>query len=170
MPPGAEEQRRTVAPSRQPARGLIAEALRSGTVAGLAMIPFAAYFRSQGLRVNEYGRKTLSLLVGDVSGPVHDVLTFVQHLAISWLAAVPLLLVVAHLLDRRARILAGLAYGGLFYVAVNALALPLTFSDPTPWTLGWRFVYPSLVIHLVYGLGVALTARPRAHLGADPVH
>ena len=34
--------------------------VRAGTAAGLAMIPFAAVFRARGLRVNEYGRKTLS--------------------------------------------------------------------------------------------------------------
>lgn len=40
---------------------LIREALRTGMIAGLAMVPFAAVFQSFGLRVNEYGRKTLAL-------------------------------------------------------------------------------------------------------------
>jgi len=123
------------------------------------MIPFAAAFRSRGLRVNEYGRKTLALLVGDVAPPLHTLLTFVQHLIISWVAAVPLLLLLRTITDRRARLLAGAAYGAAFYAAVNSMALPMAFGDPTPWELGFATVYPSLVIHLVYGFSIALTAR-----------
>lgn len=141
---------------------LIREALRTGTVAGLAMIPFAAVFQKLGLRVNEYGRKTLELFVRDVSAPVHYLLTFVQHLAISWVVAVPLLLLLSGLSRKRDRLLIGLAYGAAFYVAVNSLGLPFAFGDPTPWRLGFAVVYPSLLIHLVYGFTVALLARPGA--------
>lgn len=140
----------------------IREALRTGTVAGLAMIPFAAVFRASGLRINEYGAKTLALLVGEVAGPVHVLLTFAQHLVISWIASVPLLLAVSRVSSRRDRSLLGLAYGAAFYVAVNSLALPLAFGDPTPWQLGFETVYPSLVVHLVYGFVVAVLARPSA--------
>jgi len=139
---------------------MIGEALRSGTIAGLAMIPFAAVFRFCGLRINEYGRKTLELLVGDVAPPLHVFLTLVQHLVISWVVAVPLLWLVRGMGDRRARVLVGTTYGAAFYVAVNSFALPFAFGDPTPWALGFGAVYPSLVIHLVYGFAVALTASP----------
>lgn len=139
---------------------MIGEALRSGTIAGLAMIPFAAVFRFCGLRINEYGRKTLELLVGDVAPPLHVLLTLVQHLVISWVVAVPLLWLVRGMGDRRARVLVGTTYGAAFYVAVNSFALPFAFGDPTPWALGFGAVYPSLVIHLVYGFAVALTASP----------
>lgn len=138
----------------------------AGTLAGLAMIPFAAAFRARGLRVNEYGRKTLELLVGEVGPPLDVVLTFVQHLVISWLAAVPLLVLFtrggAWAGDRWARILLGTAYGAGFYVVMNSFALPIAFGDPTPWALGLATVYPSLTIHLVYGavLGVTVRARP----------
>jgi hypothetical protein len=53
-------------------RALAGEALRSGTLAGLATIPFAALFRAFGLRINEHGRKTLALVVGDVAPPLHN--------------------------------------------------------------------------------------------------
>jgi uncharacterized membrane protein YagU involved in acid resistance len=139
---------------------LIREALRTGTVAGIAMIPFAAAFQRFGLRVNEYGRKTLELVVRDVSPATHYVLTFIEHLAISWVVAVPLLLLLAGFSRRSERLLVGLAYGAVFYVVVNSLALPLAFGDPTPWTLGLVVVWPSLFIHLVYGFVVALLARP----------
>lgn len=146
--------------SRDARSALIRETLRAGTVAGLAMIPFAAVLRAFDLRVNEYGRKTLELLVGDVAPALHYLLTFVQHLVISWVAAVPLLLLLRSIADRRVRILAGAMYGAAFYAVINSLALPFAFGDPTPWQLGFATVYPSLVIHLVYGLAIALVARP----------
>lgn len=141
---------------------LLREALRAGTLAGLAMIPFAAVFRASGLRINEYGAKTLVLLVGEVAGPVHLLLTFAQHLVISWVASLPLLLAVGRVARRRDRGLIGLAYGAAFYVVVNSLALPIAFGDPTPWQLGFETVYPSLVVHLVYGFVVAILASPLA--------
>jgi hypothetical protein len=140
-------------------RGLLLEALRAGTIAGLAMIPFAALFRFFGLRVNEYGRKTLALVVGELAPPLHTVLTFLQHLLISWVAALPLLLALRWIPTRRARVLAGAAYGAAFYVGMNSLALPLAFGDPTPWRLGFETVYPSLFIHLVYGVALGRVAK-----------
>jgi len=145
---------------REARNKLIREALRSGTIAGLAMIPFAAVFRAFGLRINDYGNRTLELLVGEVVPPVHYLLTLTQHLVISWLAAVPLLLLMGGVADPRARLLIGAVYGATFYAAVNSLALPLAFGDPTPWQLGFDTVYPSLVVHIVYGLSVTLMARP----------
>jgi uncharacterized membrane protein YagU involved in acid resistance len=73
---------------------------------------------------------------------------------------VPLLLLLRGIADRRVRMLAGAVYGAAFYAAVNSFALPFVFGDPTPWRLGFATVYPSLVIHLVYGLAIALVARP----------
>jgi uncharacterized membrane protein YagU involved in acid resistance len=138
---------------------VLRETLRTGTIAGVAMIPFAALFRSFGLRVNEYGRKTLALAVGDVAPPLHTVLSFAQHLLISWVAALPLLLALRFVPTRRARVLTGAVYGAGFYVVMNSLALPLAFGDPTPWQLGFETVYPSLFIHLVYGVAIGLVAR-----------
>lgn len=134
--------------------------LRSGILAGLAMVPFAALFRARGLRVNEYGRKTLELVVGRVAEPAHTVLTFVQHLVISCVVAVPILLLLARVPRRRDRIGIAVAYGALFYVIVNSLLLPFAFGDPTPWQLGFATIYPSLFIHLVYGFVIGWVARP----------
>jgi len=150
-------------------RALARDTLRSGTLAGLAMIPFAALFRAFGLRINEYGRKTLELVVGDVAPPLHYVLTFAQHLLISWFAAVPLLWLLGRIGDRRTRVLVGAAYGAAFYVVMNSLALPFYFGDPTPWELGAETVYPSLTIHLVYGVVLGLLARAPERLGKRSV-
>ncbi|MBK7951931.1 MAG: hypothetical protein IPK00_25050 [Deltaproteobacteria bacterium] len=143
---------------------MLREAIRAGSLAGLAMIPVAAIFRARGLRVNEYGRKTLELLVGDVAPALHFSLTFVQHLVISVLAALPLILVFERFFgasgERRTRILVGAAYGAGFYVVMNSLALPLAFGDPTPWALGFETVYPSLAIHLIYGAVLGWAVRP----------
>ncbi len=155
--------------SREARIRLVREALRSGTVACLAMIPFAAMFRALGLRVNEYGRKTLELLVGQVTVPLHYLLTLMQHLVISWMAAVPLLVLLGSIADRRVRLLIGAVYGAAFYAAVNSLALPFVFGDPTPWELGFDTIYPSLVVHIVYGLCVALVARPAAIVFSRPM-
>lgn len=141
-------------------RSRLREGLRIGTLAGLAMIPLAAIFRARGLRVNEYGRKTLALLVGETKPPFDLVLTFLQHLVISWAAALPLLVVFERIVDRRTRLLVGTAYGAGFYVALNSLALPIAFGDPTPWALGFETIYPSLAVHLVYGAVLGWTARP----------
>jgi hypothetical protein len=140
---------------------LLREALRSGTLAGLAMIPFAALFRATGLRINEYGRKTLELVFGELAPPLHGVLTFAQHLLISWCAALPLLLLLERTPARGRRVLVGALYGAAFYAVVNAWALPRYFGDPTPWQLGFETVTPSLAIHLVYGVVIGLVARPR---------
>ena len=45
---------------------LIREAFRTGAAGGLGVIPFALLFRSLGLRVNEYGRKPVEFVVGEV--------------------------------------------------------------------------------------------------------
>ena len=159
-------------PRRRDTRmALIRDTLRSGTVAGLAMIPVGALFRVFGLRINEYGRKTLALIVGEVRPPLNILLTFIQHLLISWVVAVPLLLLLDRIADRRTRVLVGVVYGAAFYGIVNSLALPFAFGDPTPWQLGLDAVYPSLVVHLIYGAAVSLmagpinTVNPRAILG-----
>ena len=60
---------------------------------------------------------------------------------------------------RKRPILTGTLYGAAHYVAVNALALPLFFGDPLPFQLGLQIVYPSLVVHLVFGASIGLTAR-----------
>ena len=136
----------------------VRDVLWSGTIGGLAMIPFAAVFRACGLRVNEYGRKTLVLLVGEQSPPVYYLLTFIQHIVISWIAAVPLLFLLGRARNQP-RVLVGALYGVAFYCGVNSLFLPLAFGDPTPWSLGFSTVYPSFLLHLVFGIIVALTAR-----------
>jgi uncharacterized membrane protein YedE/YeeE len=131
---------------------VLAVALRAGTLAGLAMVPFAAMFRGLGWRVNEYGRKTLELVAGDIASPARDILMLVQHQMIAVVASVPLLLVLHGVPDRRVRVVLGAIYGVGFYFVVNATALPAAFGDPVPWELGVTTVIPSLVVHVVYGL------------------
>ena len=53
----------------------------------------------------------------------------------------------------------GAAYGLAYYVVVNSFALPLFFGDPTPWQLGFSFIYPSVLIHLVFGVCIGVTSR-----------
>jgi hypothetical protein len=148
---------------REQSKALVRETVRAGLLAGLAMIPFAAIFRARGLRVNEYGRKTLALVISNEGPTAHWVLVFVQHLVISVIAAAPLVWLLTRIRGRPARILLGTLYGALFYALVNAWALPQLFGDPSPLALGFEVVYPSLVIHVVYGLVLGRVTRPRLH-------
>lgn len=140
-------------------RDLLWECLRSGTLASLAMMPFGALFRWLGLRVGHYGPKFAAWLFGTEPGPV---LLFAQHLVLGWLSALPLLLVLVlplrALATRRARLVVSAAYGAGYYAAVNALGLPWFFGDPSPLLLGWPVVYPSLVVHVVFGLVIGLAS------------
>jgi uncharacterized membrane protein YagU involved in acid resistance len=60
---------------------------------------------------------------------------------------------------RHRPILAGAAYGALYCVAVNSLALPIFFGDPTPWQPGAATLLPSLIGHVVFGASIGLTSK-----------
>jgi len=134
---------------------LIRQSIRSGTIASLAMLPFGMLFKAAGLRVGHYGPRFAGLFFAE-PGPV---LLFAQHLVIGWLSALPLLALLPAGGRKPRAIAIGAAYGAGYYVLVNSLALPWGFGDPTPWELGAAVVLPSLVVHLVFGLAVAASAR-----------
>lgn len=134
---------------------LLKESVRSGTIAALAMVPFGLLLKFLDLRVGYYGPKFGALLFGE---PNRFVL-FLQHLVIGWLSALPLLLILVRLHGRAAPMAIGAVYGLAYYVVINSFALPLFFGDPTPWQLGFSFIYPSVLIHLVFGICIAATSR-----------
>ena len=139
-----------------PTFSLFKESVRSGTIASLVMMPFGFLFKLLDLRVGHYGPKLAAILFGEST----QFVLFVQHLAIGWVSAIPLLVILV-----RFRSLAtfpaslGAAYGLAYYVVVNSIALPLFFGDPTPWQLGFSFIYPSLLVHLVFGVSIGFTSR-----------
>ena len=143
----------------QALRRIAIEALRSGTIASVAMMPFGIFFKWLGLRVGHYGPKLGEVLFGAQPEPWMQILLLGQHFLIGWVSAVPLLVFWLWRSPRAIRLVDGLVFGALYYVTVNALALPWVFGDPFPWQLGWPYIYPSLVVHLVFGLSIALTAR-----------
>ena len=140
-------------------RLLVIEALRSGTIASIVMMPFGFFFKWLGLRVGHYGPKLGQVLFGAQPEPWMQLLLLAQHLLIGWFSAVPLLMFWLWRSPRAIRLVDGLVFGAVYYVFVNALALPWTFGDPYPWQLGWAYIYPSLVVHLVFGIAIALTAK-----------
>ena len=149
---------------------LLKEAVRSGTIASLVMIPFGLLFKALGLRVGHYGPKLGEFIFGSQPEPWIQALLLVQHLVIGWLSALPLLLVWRWTSPRSPSLADGLLYGALYYLSINALALPTIFGDAFPWQLGWSYVYPSLVVHLVFGLSLAVTARPgQSNPGFTPI-
>ena len=118
------------------------------------MMPPGFLFKAMGLRVGHYGPKLGEVLFGDPS----PVVLFAQHLVIGWVSAVPLVLLLG-VTRALSPILVGAIYGVAYYLLVNSLALPLVFGDPTPWRLGFAFMYPSLIVHVVYGASIGFTAR-----------
>jgi len=131
------------------------ETLRSGTIASLVMMPPGFVFQWAGWRIGHYGPKVASWWA-DQPGPG---LLFGQHLLIGWLSTLPLLWLLARTAVGHWPLVAGAAYGAAYYVAVNSLALPLMFGDRLPWQLGWQTILPSLVVHIVFGASIGITAR-----------
>jgi uncharacterized membrane protein YagU involved in acid resistance len=138
---------------------LTLETFRSGSIAAVAMIPFGLLFFALGLRVNEYGLKVIRTFFGDQPAGVRFVLFAVEHFIISWSVSIPLLLTLLATHRKFPAFVVGLVYGAGFYVLMNSLALPWIFGDLPPWQLGFEVIYPSLIIHLIYGIVIALTSR-----------
>lgn len=136
------------------------EALRSGTIAALAMVPFALLFSALGFRINEYGKKMIQLFFGEFSPAVRFGLFVVEHFVLSWIFALPLLLLLMYFHQRIPSILLGILYGVMFYILINSFLLPAMFDDASPWNLGFvQTILPSLAVHVVYGLSIAISSR-----------
>lgn len=136
------------------------EALRSGSIAAVAMVPFALLFSVMGLRINEYGKKVIQFLFPDFSPDIRFALFVIEHFILSWIIAIPLLLLLKYFHHRISYLLLGILYGAVFYLLINSLVLPALFNDASPRRLGFtKTILPSLVVHIVYGLSVAITSR-----------
>lgn len=136
-------------------RNVTIESLIAGTAGALAMMPAGFLFRALEMRVGHYGPKFAELYLSS-PGPAA---LFIQHIVLGWVSAVPLTLLPLHRMPHGSAWIVGAGYGALYYVVVNSLALPIYFGDPLPWSLGWSVVMPSLVVHVVFGVGVALVIR-----------
>jgi hypothetical protein len=136
-------------------RSLAFQTVVAGTVGAIAMMPVGFVFRALQMRVGHYGPKFAELYLSS-PGPAA---LFVQHIVLGWVSAVPLAFLPLHRMSRLTVSLAGAAYGALYYVAVNALALPIYFRDTLPWSLGWSVVVPSLIVHVVFGVAAAHTVQ-----------
>ena len=90
---------------------------------------------------------------------------FAQHLIIGWVSALPLLLILQGTKAGRWPLFVGAGYGAIYYVAVNSLALPMYFNDPTPWQIGWSTILPSLIGHMIFGVSIALISQYFTSLG-----
>ncbi len=135
-------------------RQLLKESIKSGTIASLVMMPFGFLFKFFGLRVGHYGPKLAAVLFDEPTA----LLQFAQHIVIGWLSALPLLIILSRYRGSFTPIAMGSAYGIAYYLIVNSLALPMLFGEPTPWQLGFNFIYPSLSVHIVFGASIGFTA------------
>ncbi|MBC7500740.1 MAG: DUF1440 domain-containing protein [Herminiimonas sp.] len=136
-------------------KSVLIETFRSGTIASLVIVPLAPLFKSMGLRFGHYGPKFAALFIDNPQ----PWMLFVQHLIIGWVSALPLLLILRGTKAGRWPLLVGAAYGATYYVAVNSIALPMYFNDPTPWQIGWSTIFPSLIGHIIFGVSIALTSQ-----------
>ncbi len=134
---------------------IIKQTIWSGTIAALVMIPPGILFKYFDLHIGNYGPKFGAFLFGEIN----PLMLFIQHIIISCLSAVPLIILFTKTNCKRMPILTGIIYGVIYYLVVNSLLLPIFFKDQTPWELGFNFIYPSLVIHIIYGASVGFTSR-----------
>lgn len=153
--PSVPGKNRALAPGPMRLSSLLKETVRSGTIASLVMMPFGIFFKLLDLRVGHYGPKLAALLFGQSSWGV----LLAQHFVIGWISTLPLLLILVRFQRFSAPVAIGAVYGLVYYVVVNSLALPLFFGDPTPWQSGLNVIYPSLLVHVVFGLCIGLTSR-----------
>ncbi|MEK6805745.1 MAG: hypothetical protein AABY95_03750 [Pseudomonadota bacterium] len=139
--------------------GLAWESIRSGTIASLIMMPFGLLFRMLDLRIGHYGKKLIEVMFGELPLALFRTLVLSEHFIIGWLSTAPLLLLLIHFGQRLSIWIIGTLYGVAYYVAINSLFLPWCFDELTPWQLGIHAVYPSLIVHLVFGLSIVWTSR-----------
>lgn len=122
---------------------------------GISMVPVAILLkRVLGYSLNVYGELVVERLLGRSS----MLALGLEHLVISCLLAIPLAAFLFRF-GRRLPVWGGVVYGAGIWLALNSLALPLLFSRPTPWTLGWAAIWPSLAIHVVYGVATIVALR-----------
>ena len=133
------------------------QALRSGTLASLAMMPFGLLFRLLDLRIGHYGKKVIQALFGELPTPWMQLAVMAEHFLIGWVSALPLLVVLPAWQRNTAisPLWLGAGYGLAYYALLNAWLLPRAFGDALPWSLGWMTIWPSLAVHLVFGWVVA---------------
>lgn len=153
-------------------KDLAKESLRSGSIASIAMIPFGILFQFLGLRVGHYGKKLLEVFFTDLAATPFRMLMFAEHFVIGWLSAAPLLVLLVLVKTHVPAWAMGMIYGTAYYVVLNSLLLPWSFGEQTPWALGFSVMYPSLIIHIVFGVSIALTAKKfvflsKSRLGVD---
>ncbi len=140
---------------------LARQSVAAGTFASLAMMPVGLAFKALDMRVGHYGPKVGVALFGELTQPWMQLLLLGQHFVIGWLSALPLLIFWQLQVFSSPKLVHGAVYGAVYYLLVNALALPLIFGDPLPIQLGLPVVVPSLVVHLVFGVAVAWLAKIR---------
>lgn len=133
-------------------RATLIRTIVAGTIGGWAMIPPGLILLLALERpIDVYGE----LLARTLFGSARPWSLALVHLATSWGMAAPLVGLVATR-SHRAGLLGGVAYGAAIWLGANSLLLPALFGRPTPWQLGWSAIWPSLAVHLVYGVATGL--------------
>ncbi|MES2874300.1 MAG: hypothetical protein V4708_11295 [Bacteroidota bacterium] len=134
----------TTSLAKIPVKPFFREIFRARTIASIAMVPLGILFTMLGLRMNHYGQKIILLLFSNFAPGLRFVFFILEHLVVSWGAAIPLVMLLFMSFQRISPVILGSLYGTVFYV-LNSLLLPLAFGDLTPWRLS--FTHAVLPLH-----------------------
>ena len=137
---------------------MVMVALAAGAAGSLAMVPVGLLLELiPGVTVNVYGE----WLAEAVLGTTVPAALLAVHLLVGW-SAVPALLVgfawasgAVGGVGAGRRVAAGALYGAVMWLVVNSWALPALTGHQSPWARGGLALWPSLTVHVVYGVTVA---------------
>lgn len=146
--------RRPNRPSSRQGRDPVLPTVVGGLAGAIAMIPPGVVLDAAGFEVNRYGVILARQLTGSADRPV----LLGLHLLIGIVSAVPLGVARGWWRGRPSVWLAasGAVYGASYWLVVNALALPWLYARPRPWAEGAAAVWPSLAVHVIYGVVTTL--------------
>jgi hypothetical protein len=142
-----------------------ADCVVAGVIAAIAMIPVGLVVTAAGFELNRYGRAVAEALVGTDGRLV----LLAMHLVIGVISAIPPVWAAStgrwppNLLPG---LIAGAGYGAGYWLVVNAVTLPALFGQRHPWERGPAAVWPSLLVHVIFGLGVAAVLHARRRSAA----
>jgi hypothetical protein len=133
--------------------------LKVGALASLIMIPFGLILTAIGFKTGIYGELVLSYILG-FSKPG---LMFLFHIIIGAVSAIPFMILFnkfkSSFTGKYNHYIIGLLYGFVYYIIINGTILPIIFGNPITYLTGLSLVIPSLIVHLVYGLGLGFFAK-----------
>ncbi|MBN1201934.1 MAG: hypothetical protein JXJ20_08780 [Anaerolineae bacterium] len=140
-------------------RDMAGEVLQSGAIAAVIMLGVVGVFYVMGPRADQLGLDLIQVVLGKQPTWLRYTLFAAEHFVLSWLLTLPLLCVLIGTRKRYQPLAVGAVFGAAVYVICYSLLLPLALGKETPWQYGFERVYPSLVVHLAFGMAGTFLSR-----------